>query len=136
MQTRTLLVVTMLSITTLLGGLSISIGAQDKPHVVSLNELNKDSAKRAEKRNLDESAVRELLSTEQAQKVLQSSHIAYKKIDKAIGRLDDQELANLAQRSRQVQADFAAGRISKTLIVVIVAAVAVLIILVVSLPND
>jgi len=136
MSVRTRLVVSLLAFAVFLVSGGISARAQDKPHVVSLGELNKDSAGTAKARTLDESAVRELLSSERGQKALQFAHIEYRKIDKAISQLNDEELAKLAQRSRKAQADFAAGRISNTLIVVIVAAVAALIILAVSLPKD
>ena len=33
-------------------------------------------------------------------------------MDKAVGQLSDEDLAKLAERSRQAQNDFAAGRIS------------------------
>jgi len=33
-------------------------------------------------------------------------------VDKAVGQLSDEDLAKLAERSRQAQSDFAAGRIS------------------------
>lgn len=126
----------LLAFAVFLVSVGISAHAQDKPHVVCLGELNKDSARSAETRASDEGAVRELLFSERGQKALQSEHIEYKQIDKAISQLNEEELAELAQRSRKAQADFAAGRISNTLIVVIVAAVAAVVILAVSLPKD
>jgi hypothetical protein len=136
MRFRTRLVVLLLALGVVLVSVAVSARAQDKTHVISLGELNQESVRKVETRASDGSAVRELLSSERGRKALQSAHIEYKKVEKAISHLNDEELAKLALRSRKVEADFAAGRISNTLIVVIVAAVAALIILAVSLPRD
>ena len=86
--------------------------AQDHQHVVSLGELNKDAARPAQTRQANEEAVRTLLSSDQGQKALKSAKLDYLKVDQAVGQLSDEDLAKLAERSRQAQADFAAGRIS------------------------
>ena len=109
---------------------SLPAQAQDKQHVVSLGELSKDSAQAALTRHADEGAVRALLSSEQGQKALKSAHLDYQRVDKAVGQLSDDDLARLAQRSRQAQADFAAGRLSNGAIIGIVALIAATIILV------
>ena len=129
-------VINLVIVTALLVGLGVAARAQDSPHVVSLTELGKDSTRHTQTRESDEREVRQLLASERGQKALQSAHIEYKKIDKAISQINDEELAKLAQRSREAQADFAAGRISNTLIVVIVAAAVALIILAATLPKD
>jgi hypothetical protein len=86
--------------------------AQDKQHVVSLGDLNKDAARPAQTRQANEAAVRTLLSSDQGQRALKSAKLDYQRVDKAIGQLSDEDLGRLAERSRQAQADFAAGRIS------------------------
>jgi len=86
--------------------------AQEKQHVVSLDELKKDAARPAETRQANEAAVRGLLSSEKGQSALKSVNLDYQKIDKAVGQLSDEDLAKLAERSREAQKDFAAGRIS------------------------
>ena len=86
--------------------------AQGQQHVVSLGELRKDAARPAQTRQENEAAVRTLLSSDQGQKALRSAKLDYQKVDQAIGQLSDGDLAKLAERSRQAQADFAAGRIS------------------------
>jgi hypothetical protein len=86
--------------------------AQEKQHVVSLSDLNKDAARPAQTRQANEEAVRTLLSSDQGQKALKSTGLDYQKVDKAVGQLSDEDLAKLAQRSRRAQADFAAGHIS------------------------
>jgi len=109
---------------------SLPAQAQGKPHVVSLGELSNDSAQVAQTRHADEGAVRALLSSDQGQKALKSAHLDYQRVDKAVGQLSDDDLARLAQRSRQAQADFAAGRLSNGAIIGIVALIAATIILV------
>ena len=101
--------------------------AQNNRHVVSLNELSKDSAAPAEARQSDEAAIRRLMSSEQGQKALQSAKIDYAKVDKAVGQLSDEDVAKLAARSRQVEHDFAAGSLSdRDLLIIVIIAVLVI----------
>jgi len=105
-------------------------GTQDKPHVVSLAELSKDAAKPAQARETNEAALRQLFSTEDGQKALKSANVDYQKIDKAIGQLNDEDLAKVAQRARQAQDDFAAGSMSRDgWLIILVAVVALIIVL-------
>ena len=104
--------VLMLALAALFGSAGAPAGAQDKQHVVSLSDLNKDAARPAQTRQSNEEAVRTLLSSDQAQKAMRSANLDYQKVDKAVSQLTDEDLARLAQRSRQAQSDFAAGRIS------------------------
>jgi len=82
--------------------------AQDK-HVVTSQELSKDAARPAQTRGANEAALRQLFSSEQAQQALKSVNIDYSKVDKAVGQLNDDDLAKLAARSRQLQNNFAGG---------------------------
>jgi uncharacterized protein (UPF0147 family) len=120
-----------LAISTLLclaGNPSYSQG-QEKQHVVTLDELKKDAASPSEVRHADESAVRNLLSSENGQKALKSANLDLQKVDKAVSQLSDEDLAKLAEKSRQAQKDFAAGRLSdRDLLWIILIIVAVLII--------
>jgi hypothetical protein len=100
---------------------------RDDQHVVSLNELSKDSAAPAETRQADEAAVRHLLSSDTGQKALQSAKIDYAKVDKAVGQLSDEDVAKLAARSREVDKDFAAGSLSdRDLLIIVIIAVLVI----------
>jgi hypothetical protein len=102
--------------------------AQDQQHVVSLSDLSKDAARPAQTRQANEEAVRTLLSSDQGQKALKSAGLDYQKVDKAVGQLSDEDLAKLAERSRQAQADFAAGRISdRDLLWIIVIALGIIV---------
>src|SRR6266481_788876 len=106
--TRALAVALVITLT----GISGPAQAQDRQHVVSLNELSKDSGTLAETRQANEAAVRQLFASEPGQKALKSANIDYAKVDRAVGQLSDEDVAKLAGRSRQVQHDFAAGRLS------------------------
>src|SRR5882724_1636640 len=128
MHFRVKLCVSVLAFAALLGLAGLPARAQDKQHVVSLSELNKDAARPAQTRQSNEEAVRTLLSSDQAQKAMKSANLDYQKVDKAVGRLSDEDLAKLAERSRQAQRDFAAGRISdRDLLWIIVIALAIIV---------
>jgi len=120
--------VSILAIAGLLGLAGIPVRAQDKQHVVSLSDLNKDAARPAQARQANEEALRTLLSSGTAQKALKSSNLDYQQVDKAVGQLNDDDLARLAERSRRAQSDFAAGRISdRDLLWIIVIALGIIV---------
>jgi len=101
-------------------------------HVVTLDELNKQTAQPAQTREANEDAIRHLLSSDAGQEALKSANIDYQRVDKAIGQLSDEELAKLADRTRQADSDFAAGFISaKTLAYIILAVVVIVVIAVI-----
>jgi len=128
MRFRVKMCVPVLTMALLFGLAGVAAGAQDNQHVVSLSDLNKDAARPAQTRRANEEAVRTLLSSDAAQKALKSSSLEYQKVDKAVGQLDDEDLAKLAERSRQAQSDFAAGRISdRDLLWIIVIALAIIV---------
>jgi hypothetical protein len=117
-----------LGIAALFVAAGIPARAQEQQHVVSLSELSKDAARPAQTRQANEEAVRTLLSSDQGQKALKSSKLDYQKVDKAVGQLSDEDLAKLAERSRQAQTDFAAGRISdRDLLWIILIALAIIV---------
>jgi CHASE3 domain sensor protein len=108
------------------------VAAQDKnhaDHVVSLDELKSDAAKPAETRQANEAEVRHLLQTDAGQQALKQANVDYAKVDKAIGQLSDDDLATVAQKSRDADRDFAAGGLTHTLIIVIVLIVILIIVL-------
>ena len=120
--------VLILAIALLFGLAGVPARAQDQQLVVSLSDLNKDAARPAQTRQSDEAAVRRLLSSDQGQKALKSANLEYQKVDKAVGQLNDEDLAKLAERSRRAQSDFAAGRISdRDLLWIIVIALAIIV---------
>jgi hypothetical protein len=122
------LCVSMLAIAFLCGAAGIPAWAQDKQHVVTLSDLNKDAARPAQTRQANEEAVRALLYSETGQKALKIANLDYQKVDKAVGQLSDEDLTRLAERSRRAQSDFAAGRISdRDLLWIIVIALAIIV---------
>jgi hypothetical protein len=133
MHSRVKMYVSMLAIALLFGFAGVPARAQDKQHVVSLSELNKDAAQPAQTRQSNEEAVRTLLSSDQGKKALKSADLDYQKVDKAVGQLSDEDLAKLAERSRQAQSDFAAGRISDRDLLWIILIAIVIIVLAVAL---
>ncbi len=120
---------TALLVSAALAGVPTRMQAQDKQHVVSLDDLNKDAARRVETRRTDEASVRELLSSEAGQTALQSVKVDYQRVDKAIGQLSDEDLAKIAARSRQAESDFAAGGLTSTLIIVTILIVVLIVVL-------
>jgi hypothetical protein len=105
------------------------VSTPEKQHVVSLGDLSRDAAGPGQIRQGNEAAVRELLRSEAGQKALKSVNIGYEKVDKAVGQLSDEDLARVADRSRQAENDFAAGGIGATLIVAIVLIVVLAVVL-------
>jgi len=119
-------------------GMAVCMGAavaparaqiQEKQHVVTLDELNKQAARPAETRQANEDAIRHLLSSDAGQKALKSAAVEYQRVDKAIGQLSDEELAKLADRSRQAESDFAAGSISAKMLAYIILAVVIIVVI-------
>jgi CHASE3 domain sensor protein len=105
------------------------VAAQDKDHVVSLDDLKSDAAKTSQTRADNEAEVRHLLKTEAGQEALKQAKVDYAKVDKAISQLSDDDLANVAQRSRLADADFAAGSLKATLIIVIALIIILIVVL-------
>lgn len=89
---------------------SAPVQAQEKQRVVSLAELNQDTAKADEARRANEATVRQLFSSPEARRALNSVKIDYTRIDNAVGQLSDEEVAKLAERSKKIEDNFAAGR--------------------------
>ncbi len=106
---------------------------EKQQHVVTTDELSQQVARPAETRQSNEEAVRHLLSSDAGQNALKSANVDYARVDKAIGQLSDEEVAKLAERSRQAESDFAAGAISaKTLAYIILAVVVIVVIIVIA----
>ena len=108
------------------------VAAQDKnhgDHVVSLDELKSDAAKPSQTRTQNEADVRHLLQGEAGQQALKQAKVDYAKVDRAISQLSDDDLATIAEKSRQADRDFAAGGLSQTLIIVIVLIVILIVVL-------
>src|SRR6266481_6112015 len=105
--------------------------AQEKEHAVSPDQLRNDVRQSAATRQANEAAVREMFASEAGREALKSAGMDYQKVDQAISQVNDQDLARMAERSREVQKDFAAGRMSdRDLIIILLVAVALILIII------
>lgn len=111
-------------------GLPSIVSAQT--HVVNPADLQKEvlAATGARQRNVE--TIDGFLSSTKVQKVLGSVGIDPAQVKTAVSSLNDQELARLAARAEDAQADFAAGRISDRDLLYIVLGIAVLILIIVA----
>ena len=105
--------------------------AQEKEHAVSPDQLRNDVRQSSATRQVNEAAVREMFASEAGREALKSAGMDYQKVDQAISQVNDEDLARMAERSREVQKDFAAGRISdRDLIIILLVAVALILIII------
>jgi hypothetical protein len=99
---------------------------------VSPAELHKEAVAAGRARQHDLETVDRLFSLPKAEKALQAAGIDPASLKTAIAVLSDQELARLAARSGQAQADFAAGRMSDRDLLLILIGLAALILIIVA----
>jgi len=124
-------VCSMLLVASLASTGTVPVSAQENDHVVSSAQLRHDLQKASEIRLANEAAVRELFRSEKGRETLKSAGIDYQKVDRAISQVSDQDLARMADRSREVQKDFAAGRFSdRDLIIIMLVAVGLILVIV------
>ena len=110
---------------------SIPARAQEREHAVSPGQLRTDVQKSAATRQANEAAVREMFASEAGRQALKSGGMDYQKVDQAISQVSDEDLARMAERSREVQKDFAAGRLGdRDLLIILLVAVALILIIV------
>ena len=99
--------------------------------VVSQADIHKElvTATRTRQKNLEKA--RRLLSSDAAQKALESAQMNPAQVNAAISTLSDAELARLASRADKIQDDFAAGRLSdRDLLLILLGVVALILIIV------
>jgi len=106
--------------------------AQEKEHAVSAQDLRKDVQKASDERRANESAIRELLSTEQGQKAVKSAGADFAKVNQAVSQLSDEDAARLAAQSRVLQKDLAAGKLSDRDLLIIIILIAALVLIIVA----
>jgi hypothetical protein len=102
-------------------------------HVVSLGELNKDSAGPSEARRTNEAEIRQLFATVDGQKALKSANVDYAKIDRAVSSMSDEDVARISTRARELNQDFAGGNLTDHDLLVILIVVLIVVILIVVL---
>ena len=100
-------------------------------HVVPLSELQERSVAASEGRERDLQELDRLLSSEPVAKALQATKLDGEHVRRAVALLDNDELARLAERSRQVQSDFAAGSLTNEQLTYIVIALATAVVILV-----
>jgi hypothetical protein len=104
---------------------------QKGDHAVTAGQLRKDVQKAADTRQANEAAVREMFASDQAKEALKSAGIDYNRVDQAISQVNDEDLARMAQRSQEVNKNFAAGRLDdRDLLLIVLVAVAIILIIV------
>jgi hypothetical protein len=107
-----------------------SLFAQD--HVVSSSDMQKDLQAASASRQKELAQLDEFFSSAQAQKTLQSIHVSYQQVHKAVHSLSDEDLARISARALQTQNDFAAGAISNRDLIWILVGIAVIILVIVA----
>lgn len=109
-----------------------NVAAQASQHLVSPGDLEKatQDASQSRQQNLD--TLNNFLSSDQAQKALESAHVNSQQVKKAVAGLSDEELAQLAARASKAQPDFAAGNLGDRDLLIIVLAVVALILIIVA----
>jgi hypothetical protein len=93
-------------------------------HVVPLAELHRDAAAVTASRQGNLEKAEHFFSSDLARKALGSAGIDGEQVKAALPLLDNEDLARLAARTDQVQADFAAGALSNLHLTYIVIALA------------
>jgi len=102
-----------------------------RDHAVTPGQLRQDVQKAADTRQANEAAVRQMFASDQAQEALKSAGIDYMQVDRAISQVNDEDLARMAQRSQEVNKNFAAGNLGdRDLLIILLVAVVIILIIV------
>jgi hypothetical protein len=101
-------------------------------HLVSPADLQHQAVAASQVREHNLETVKNFLSTQTAEKAMQSSHINPQQVRTAVSTLNDQELAQLASRADKAQHDFAAGNLSDRDLILIILGIAVLVLIIVA----
>jgi len=103
--------------------------AQD--HLVSPQAMQKQMADSASARQRNIETVSNFLSSPEAERAIRDAHYSPEQVRSAVPSLSDQELATLAARSADAQQNFAAGRLTRPELALIVIALVVLIVVII-----
>jgi hypothetical protein len=101
-------------------------------HLVSPSDLQKEAVTVSQTRQRNIATVQEFLTGARAEKAMRSVHADPSQIRAGVASLNDQELAQLANKAANADRDFAAGHLSTLDDVLIIAAIVVIIIIVVA----
>lgn len=106
--------------------------AQSSEHVVSPTELQKAVVDASRKRQENLDTLNQFFSTEKAQQAMESAHQNPEQVKKAVASLSDDDLAQLASRAKNAQADFAAGKMDDHDLLIILVCIAALVLIIVA----
>ncbi|HEX5482555.1 MAG TPA: PA2779 family protein [Terriglobia bacterium] len=106
---------------------SLALPAQD--HVVPTPNLHQAIVNSASRRQTNINKVENFLSSKPVQKVAEKSGLNLKQVEQAVPTLNDQDLAQLAQRTDHIQNNFAAGALTTEQLTIIIAAAIVVIVI-------
>jgi Flp pilus assembly protein TadB len=120
----------LLAVCFLLTFCATSILAQS--HVVSQTDIHKELVNTAGTRQKNLDKVKNLFSTDETRKALESAQISPEKVYAAVSTLSDDELARLASRADKLDQDFAAGRVNNRDLLIITLGIAALILVIVA----
>ena len=101
-------------------------------HVVSPADLQKELISATQRRELNVEKVRQLFSSEMAQKALKTAHMNPEEVKNGVASLSDAELAQLAARADKAQADFVAGTLSDRDLLLIILGIAALVLIIIA----
>jgi hypothetical protein len=94
---------------TLLSFAEAPVEAQSGDHVVPLSDLRRDVNTAASQRAKNLADIDQVLSTPAAREQLRKANVGSERIKAAVSRLDDAELARLADQARAADQDVRAG---------------------------
>lgn len=109
-----------------------TLAAQAPDHLVSPSALQQAAVNASHARQQNVESLQKFFSSPQAQKALESAHMKPQEVKKAVAGLNDQEVAQLAQRASKAQSDFAAGNLSDQDLLLILVFLAALILIIVA----
>ena|SRR5947209_116101 len=104
-------------------------------HVVTPQDLQNQTLRAGAARQHNLNTLNSFLSSPEAQRAFNSAAIDGRQVKAAVSTLSDQELARLASRANQAQADFAAGRMNDHDLLIILIAIAALILIIVAVHH-
>lgn len=109
-----------------------SFGQAAQPdHLVSSGNLQQQMLDSASARQKNVETITNFLSTPVAERAMRDAHFDSVQVRNAIPSLSDQELATLAARSADAQQEFAAGRLTRPELALVVIALVVLVVVII-----
>ncbi|HEX4287043.1 MAG TPA: PA2779 family protein [Terracidiphilus sp.] len=109
-----------------------SVIAEAADHLVSPSDLQNSAVNASQRRQQNLESLKSFLGTSQARHAMETAHMNPDQVTTAIASLNDDELAQLAQRADKAKSDFAAGSLSDRDLIVILLLVAALILVIVA----